>query len=63
MECEVEAKLAGATRLYAEWRAGTLKAPIPAWPSDIPGRPSRPVLQSPKPCPCASSTAWKTMPH
>jgi uncharacterized ferritin-like protein (DUF455 family) len=51
MECEVEAKLAGATRLEAEWRAGTLNSEDPGVPSDIPGRPARPELRSPQAMP------------
>ncbi|MDP2834057.1 MAG: ferritin-like domain-containing protein [Pseudomonadota bacterium] len=50
-ECEVEAKLAGAARLWAEWRAGDRSVGEVGTPSDTPGRPARPELLPPQAMP------------
>lgn len=51
VESDVEAKLAGAARLWAEWRAGDLVAGELDAPTDIPGRPARPELLPPQSMP------------
>ncbi|KAF0102315.1 MAG: hypothetical protein FD187_598 [bacterium] len=51
-ERDVEAKLAGAERLCAEWQAGRLVLEAEAGPAlDTPGLPDRPVLASPRAMP------------
>ncbi|MDD5388367.1 MAG: ferritin-like domain-containing protein [Gallionellaceae bacterium] len=51
VECDVEAKLAGAARLWTEWRVGDLLAGDPGVPTDTPGRPARPELLPPQAMP------------
>jgi len=51
VRCEVEAKLAGAARLWPEWRAGGLAMGELGKPSDTPGRPTRPELLPPRDMP------------
>jgi uncharacterized ferritin-like protein (DUF455 family) len=48
-ECDVETKLQGASRLWAEWNAGRLKAAGSSEPiaPDLAGRPERPPLVPP----------------
>ncbi len=50
-EWDVAAKLAGAARLWMEWQGGSLDCGEIGAPSDIPGRPPRPVLLSPREMP------------
>ncbi|MDO9227826.1 MAG: ferritin-like domain-containing protein [Pseudomonadota bacterium] len=47
----MEAKLAGAARLWVEWRAGDLSAGELDAPADTPGRPARPELLPPQAMP------------
>ncbi len=50
-ECGIEAKLAGAARLWDDWRGGRLLPGDPGTPSDIPGRPPHLELLSPRDMP------------
>jgi len=50
-ECVVEAKLAGAARLWAEWQTGGLGTAELGVPSDTPGRPAQPELLPPQAMP------------
>jgi uncharacterized ferritin-like protein (DUF455 family) len=50
-ECEVEAKLAGAARLWVEWQTGSLASGELGVPTDTPGRPARPELLAPQAMP------------
>jgi uncharacterized ferritin-like protein (DUF455 family) len=50
-DCDVAAKLAGAARLWSEWRAGGLVMGEPGTPTDAPGRPARPELRPPQAMP------------
>lgn len=51
VECDVEAKLAGAARLWVQWQAGELAVGELGLATDLPGRPARPELLSPKAMP------------
>lgn len=51
VECDVETKLVGAARLWAEWRAGCLASGEPGELTDIPGRPAQPELLPPQAMP------------
>ena len=50
-ECDVEAKLAGASRLWAHWQAGMLACGDLGTPTEIPGRPQCPELLPPQAMP------------